>query len=73
MVVKTLLKNEHELFIFVNGSNPEILLLNLERGDLYELIYKPQPNLVDIGFYDVDKRILCLFYLDRTESKDEIY
>lgn len=34
VVVKTLLKSEGELFVFINGQNPEILVLDLERGDV---------------------------------------
>lgn len=51
-VVKTMLRNKTELFIFVNGPNPEILLLDLEKGDMMEVIYKPQPNFIDVGFYN---------------------
>lgn len=52
--------------IFINGPVPEIIIFNLETGEVKEYNYKPEPNLIDIGLYNTQKGILCLFYLHYT-------
>ena len=71
VVVKTYMKDDNELMIFLNGHNPEVLILNLERGDIREMELRLQMNFIDVAFCDRESGVMGLYYLGYSKSGEE--
>lgn len=66
-------KSNQELLIFVNGPNPEILMLDLEKSELTEFPVKLGFNFRNICFYNPESQVACLTYLSNTRVNGELF